>query len=62
MSDIQELLQRDPLKLTRADRDKIVEFFRTSRKNFVLAGQPSRAPAKAAKIADDVKALDLDLD
>lgn len=56
MTEIGELFIRDPLKLTKEDRAKIIAKFREDRERFLL-GQ--KAP-KAAKAKIDISSLQLD--
>lgn len=70
MSDtpIAELMARDPLKLSRADRDAIIADLRASRHLFVVAddrkvGTPAARKSKAQNAREAaVKILDGDLD
>lgn len=45
-STLAELMQTDPLKLTRADRAKIIEFYRGRRETFKAEGKAKSLKAK----------------
>ena len=44
MSDIQELFARDPLKLTKDDRSKIIAYFRENRAKFLAGAKLPKEP------------------
>lgn len=58
MSELSELFDRDPLKLTKEDRKKIIAKFREDR-NLFLAGKKAPAKAKTKKSAIDLNSLDI---
>lgn len=63
MSDINELLSRDPSECTDADMDEIVRLFRERRRQFdlgnMLAGKTKPMTAKAAEAVKATGKLDL---
>lgn len=51
MSELQELFDRDPLKLTKEDRSVIIKFFQEQRKAHINApATKSKTPKKAANL------------
>lgn len=56
MSELSELFERDPLKLTREDRRKIIEKFREDRATFLVG---KKTPKTAKKPAIDLDSLDI---
>lgn len=64
MSDLAELFARDPLNLSDADLDKMVEAYRENRKAFKLGNmQAGKVPSPKQKAATDLASmLDLKLD
>jgi len=65
---LEDYFNRDPLELTRADRDTIVAYFRNARETFLKQDATKAARPKATKAAPKVAlpaeltAADLDLD
>lgn len=53
---IGELFARDPLSLTRADRDQMVAAFRKNRKKFIL-GDTQAGSTKKKPVSEKAKAL-----
>ncbi len=62
MSDIAELFSRDPLSLSDPDIVKVIDFYRQSRTNFVLAPAGTRAKAAPKSAADKPSLDNLELD
>lgn len=59
MSDLQTLMDTDPLELTKADRAEIIAYFRDNRERFIAAG--GKAPAKATKTPKGKSVPDIDI-
>lgn len=65
MTDINELMERDPLDLTDTDLMKIIEYERSQRKNFNLTGKAKTTKPKAStktKKQPDLPELDVKVD
>jgi len=58
---IQELFDRDPLKLSTQDLDAIVSFFRAERMNYMQPPEPKKAKAAKAKATPEEAAKAVDL-
>lgn len=62
MNDITELFQKDPLSLTREDRTKIVDHYRTTRAQYLAAGKVTKtAKSKPVKQSVDLGNIELEL-
>lgn len=60
MSDLSDLMAKDPLLLTRSDRAPIIEYYRSMRAQFMAGGAPKAAKAtKAPKAKINLDDLDL---
>lgn len=62
MNDITELFQKDPLSLTREDRTKIVEHYRTTRAQYLAAGKVTKTTAKAKPVKQSVGLGNIELE
>ncbi len=62
---ISDLMAKDPLHLTKADRSKIIAYYRENRKKFIAgnkaAGQPEKPPKPTKRPKIQLSLDDLDI-
>ena len=61
MSEISDLMSRDPLLLTKEDRAEIIAYYRANRVKFLQGNKTAGRPIKQPKPAGGVSLSDLDL-